>query len=103
MVELWGPEKIVGVGRELTKAHEELVVQPIHELIEKFKDPRGEFTVLVPPQAVDATSAQPPDAATVACELGELTNRGELKRREALRILAERYGVRVNSLYKLLE
>ena len=44
-----GREREIAVGRELTKAHEELVVWPIYQLIEYFSEPKGEFTVLVPP------------------------------------------------------
>src|SRR3954468_12195678 len=36
-----GGDAVVGVGRELTKAHEELVIQPISVLLERFKEPKG--------------------------------------------------------------
>jgi uncharacterized membrane protein len=32
-----------------------------------------------------------------------LTNVGRLKRREALKVLAERHGIAVNALYRILE
>jgi len=80
-----------------------LVVRPIVELLEHFAAPKGEFTILIPPWSPPkATEMVPPDAAAIAREFGELTNRGQLKRREALKVLAERHGLAVNALYKLL-
>jgi len=97
-----GPDTSIGVGRELTKTHDELVVQPIHELVKRFARPLGEFTVLIPPRHVAERPHGSPDPSTLAVELGELTNNGRLKRREALKILAKRHGIGVNALYKLL-
>jgi len=99
---LFGPDALVGIGRELTKAHEELVIRPISWMIAHFSEPKGEFTVLLPPRPPPVVDAVPPDAATLAAEFGELTNNGAFKRREALKILAERHGIGVNALYKLL-
>jgi len=80
-----------------------LVVRPISNLLLHFLEPRGEFTVLVPPRKPDVASAQPPpDRAQLAAELGEVTNIMGLRRREALKVVAERHGIAVNALYKLL-
>jgi 16S rRNA C1402 (ribose-2'-O) methylase RsmI len=83
---LIGLEATVGIARELTKVHEELVVQPISTLLKRFENPVGEFTVLVPPRDPSRESRAVPDAAVLELELGDLTNR--LKRREALKVLA---------------
>ena len=40
-------DRVVAIGRELTKAHEELVVDPISLQLEHLTEPRGEFTVVV--------------------------------------------------------
>lgn len=103
LAELLGASRTIGIARELTKAHEELVVRPIDEVLRAIREPRGEFTVLLPP-APPSAAAKPevPDGATLALELGDLTNNRMLKRREALKVLAERYGIGVNALYKLL-
>lgn len=99
-----GPNHVIGVGRELTKVHEELVVRPIKELQSYFSAPRGEFTLLVPPPAsAQLGESEPPDAAVLRRELGELTKNGASSPRQALRALAERYGVSVNVLYRLLQ
>ena len=99
---LIGLDSPLGVARELTKVHEELVVQPISALLEHFAHPVGEFTVLIPPQTGASKPRDSPSAAELGLELGDLTNKRHLKRREALKILAERHGLSVNALYKLL-
>jgi 16S rRNA (cytidine1402-2'-O)-methyltransferase len=98
-----GIDRPVCVARELTKTHEELVVRPIKDLLQHFEEPRGEFTVLLPPaREAEAITVPPPDPDSLEAELGDLTNNGRLRRREALKILAERHGLTVNALYKLL-
>jgi 16S rRNA (cytidine1402-2'-O)-methyltransferase len=97
-----GGDAIVGVARELTKTHEELVVQPISILLERFKEPKGEFTVLVPPKRPDLEAAAPPDPGALRVELGDLTEKSGMKRREALKVLSQRHGLAVNALYRLL-
>jgi 16S rRNA (cytidine1402-2'-O)-methyltransferase len=99
---LFGLDTSIGVARELTKIHEELVVQPISAHLKHFDHPVGEFTVLVPPRPPTAKSRDSPDATKLGAELGDLTKNKTLKRREALKILAERHGISVNALYKLL-
>jgi 16S rRNA (cytidine1402-2'-O)-methyltransferase len=95
---------VIGVARELTKTHEELVIEPILAVIARFQEPRGEFTVLLPPKA-SALDDGPavPDGATLRAELGRIAKSGKSGRREALKLLAAKYGLSVNDLYKLLE
>src|SRR5262245_14366349 len=101
--EICGGERLVGLARELTKVHEELVVQPISTLLKAFHEPIGEFTVLLPPVTSAGVEAKvAPTPAQLALEFGEITKNGRLKRREALKVLAERHGMTVNQLYKLL-
>jgi 16S rRNA (cytidine1402-2'-O)-methyltransferase len=96
-------DRIVGIARELTKVHEELVIKPISSLLSHFEDPKGEFTVLLPPRTEPEAPAPALTAATLQVELGELTNSNKSSRRQALKVLAERHGVKVNDLYRLLE
>lgn len=98
-----GVDRTIGIARELTKTHEELVVKPISELLTRFLEPRGEFTVLVPPVLHDQADVKvAPEPAILQREFGELTKNGGLKRREALKALADRHGLGVNALYRLL-
>jgi 16S rRNA (cytidine1402-2'-O)-methyltransferase len=100
----FGQDHVIGVARELTKTHEELVIEPISAVIARFQEPRGEFTVLLPPKA-SAPDDGPavPDGATLRTELGRIAKSGKSGRREALKLLAAKYGLSVNDLYKLLE
>ena len=99
----FGPEHAIGIGRELTKAHEELVVRPITQLLRHFSEPRGEFTLLVPPLPPVASEPRTlPDAATLRVEIGDMTNKSSAGGRAALRALATKYGVSVNALYRLI-
>jgi 16S rRNA (cytidine1402-2'-O)-methyltransferase len=98
-----GFDRLICVGRELTKAHEELVIRPISDLLEHFATPKGEFTVIVPP------SQQPPDRpnaevdiASIRRELGRLTNTPGLSTRQAVKQLAEQHHLPANELYRLL-
>lgn len=97
-----GVGHVISVGRELTKAHEELVVRPISECIAHFVRPRGEFTVLVPPLDRPVQVVPLPNISALRHEMWYLTNSVGEKPRAALKVLAEKYGTSVNDLYKLL-
>jgi 16S rRNA (cytidine1402-2'-O)-methyltransferase len=99
-----GGERVVGIGRELTKAHEELVVQPINEWLGKAPVARGEFTVLVQPsQGEEHRVHKEPDVAKIRVELGQITDNGAMSRRDALKELSARHGIPVNELYRRLK
>jgi len=98
------PDRQVGIGRELTKAHEELVVSPISGLGDRFTDPKGEFTVVVMPAPQQpAVPRSPPDLSVLQDELGHLLESGELSRRQAIKALADRHKIGANELYRALE
>ena len=99
-----GFDRQIAVGRELTKAYEELVVWPIVQHLEHFTAPKGEFTILVPPAVIEVDESQSlPSAVELRAELGRITNNKPTTRRQALKVLAERHGIAVNLLYKLLD
>jgi 16S rRNA (cytidine1402-2'-O)-methyltransferase len=97
-------DRTVTLGRELTKAHAELVVRPISAHLAALNTPRGEFTIVLHP-ADDSSTVAPaePSAVILRAEFGELTNYDRLSRREALRTLAQRHKIPRRRLYKLLE
>ncbi|HSJ41762.1 MAG TPA: 16S rRNA (cytidine(1402)-2'-O)-methyltransferase, partial [Xanthobacteraceae bacterium] len=98
-----GPDRIVGVGRELTKAHEELVIRPISDLLRHFTKPLGEFTVLIPPSTSGPAGAMElPSVEELRQEIGQMTDNLGLRGRDALKVLADRYGTTVNALYRLI-
>ncbi len=97
-------DRPVTLGRELTKAHEELVVRPISGHLEALQNPRGEFTLVVHPS--DAPAPHPeiePAAVDLLAEFGELTEHGRLGRREALQTLATRHKLPSRRVYSLIE
>jgi 16S rRNA (cytidine1402-2'-O)-methyltransferase len=103
MLETWG-NRVVAVGRELTKSHEELVVKPIDAHLANLREPRGEFTLVVAPGHLQRqVRSEPPEAGELAAEFGELTNSGLGNRREVLRLLAAKYGFSLRELYAIIE
>jgi 16S rRNA (cytidine1402-2'-O)-methyltransferase len=97
-------DRLIAVGREVTKAHEELVVRPISLYLEQLGEPRGEFTVVVAPPAEGQTAVEElPPAAALVHEFGELTKSGGGSRRDIVRDLAKRYGLTTRDMYRVLE
>ena len=94
----------IAIGRELTKAHEELVRGPISAILNEPLTARGEFTVVVDvghlPQSAVAEQAGDDE---IAHELGVLTKSNKLRRREAIATLARRYGRTPNDVYAAIE
>ncbi len=92
------------VGREMTKLHEELVFATPADLLAKFDNPCGEFTLIIPPgQAADSTKKPLLDADIVIL-FGQITEieRPESKR-DAARITGERLGLTTKHVYAVLE
>jgi 16S rRNA (cytidine1402-2'-O)-methyltransferase len=100
---VFGQSHLIGVGRELTKIHEELVVRPISELRIYFQEPRGEFTIMVPPrQPREVSDPRSLDPEELRSQVGRVTDNARLGRREAMKVVADRHGISVNALYALL-
>jgi 16S rRNA (cytidine1402-2'-O)-methyltransferase len=97
-------DRVLTLGRELTKAHEELVVRPISEHIDHLREPKGEYTILLHPaeHQLEQPSACPL-GSELTVEFGELTNKQGLTRRQALQNLAAKYRVPSRHVYALLE
>ena len=96
--------RLIAVGRELTKVHENLVVSHILDYLASMDEPRGEYTVVVePPKDTNLKGCQLPDSAALLTEFGDLTNFGPGTRRDAIKQLAVKYGVPSRKMYQLLE
>jgi 16S rRNA (cytidine1402-2'-O)-methyltransferase len=103
LLEVFG-DRLAAVGRELTKAHEELVVRPISEHLQQLKTLKGEFTIVVAPaEPVPDQPGELPETAVLLHEFGELTNSSVGSRREAVKLLARKYRVGSRTMYRLLE
>jgi 16S rRNA (cytidine1402-2'-O)-methyltransferase len=96
-------DAVVAIGRELTKAHEHLVVSPISEYLAQFQEGRGEYTVVVrlPPRAEAAAGA--PDDETLLHEFGLLTENVAPAPRDRIRALAKKYKLSTRDVYQRLE
>jgi 16S rRNA (cytidine1402-2'-O)-methyltransferase len=94
----------VAIGREMTKAHEELVVGPIFDVIEALPEPVGEFTIVVNiGRMTNIVERRLASDAELAAEFGELTDNNALSRRRAVNTLARRHGRTPNEVYAALE
>jgi 16S rRNA (cytidine1402-2'-O)-methyltransferase len=96
-------DRLIGIARELTKVHEELVIRQISQLVEYFTDPRGEFTVLLPPPNPAAGTSEEITAEALAAEFGELTKIEAGSKRGAVKVIARRHGLTANEVYRLLQ
>jgi 16S rRNA (cytidine1402-2'-O)-methyltransferase len=96
-------DRPIVVGRELTKAHEEIVISPISAAMTRFRLPRGEFTIVIlPAEQPGLQETAVPDAAAIRAEVGELTSSGKMTMRQASSVVAGRYGLRTNDVYRIV-
>ena len=101
-LEAAGGNRTVAVCREMTKAHEEFVVGPVHDVLARLREPRGEFTVvLAPAETADRPPVVPPETELLK-EFWHLTESG-LSRRASIRSLAAKYDVSSRRVYQAVE
>lgn len=89
------------VARELTKMHEEIVSGTIDSLLETFRSRqsvKGEITIVLGAPAVAAAETSKED---VVAEFERLRDSG-MRRNDAVKAVAEKFGMRKNDVYKLL-
>jgi 16S rRNA (cytidine1402-2'-O)-methyltransferase len=91
-------DRRIAVCRELTKLHEEVFRSRISEAIAHFREPRGEFTLVLagaphPPEAVVPTD-------TVLAELRHLRQQG-VAPRQAVAQVAQQLGLPRRHVYRL--
>jgi 16S rRNA (cytidine1402-2'-O)-methyltransferase len=95
-------DRRIAIGRELTKKHEEYAVRPISEHLNSEKDPRGEYTFIIPadhsPSAIGQTTYSD---ASLRAEFEELVNVGSSPR-AAVRALAQKYSLASRSVYAVV-
>jgi len=96
-------DRQVAVGRELTKLHEEVVRGSLSSVLGRLAPPRGEYTVVV--AGASRASANEPEQVEdhqLLTEFSLLTDNGKT-RREAIREVAERHGIRAREVFSALE
>lgn len=100
MLDVYGPEKIVVLAKELTKSWETIIHSPLKDLIEWLKADdnrrKGEFVLIV--EGYDKVNEQEidPDAIKLLYRLQQ-----EIPLKKAAGIVAEIYGLKKNQLYQL--
>jgi 16S rRNA (cytidine1402-2'-O)-methyltransferase len=97
-------DRTVALGRELTKVHEELVIRPISGHLAALTAGRGEYTLVVAPaQKVSISAPEAPAASVIYSEFCHMTDTGASSRRDAIRFLASKYGLKARDAYRLVE
>jgi 16S rRNA (cytidine1402-2'-O)-methyltransferase len=97
-------ERRVAIGRELTKLHESLAVRPISRWLEKPPTPLGEMSIVIfPSLGLESADIEQPDPARLATEFWLLTNNDGFGRRQALKAVASRFGVRARDVFDAVE
>ena len=91
----------VTVAREMTKLHEEFIHGTVSEVIAELggrPSIRGEITLVLGAATEVKSTADP---TVIAGEFRRLRDEG-VRRPDAARILAEKYGLKKNDLYRIL-
>ena len=102
LLEIAGDRRLA-LGRELTKAHEELVIGPMSEVLPRVGTPRGEYTgVLWPAESATPDTTGLPSPTDLARELRTVAPQHP-SRRAAIKSLAEKYGVGSREIYECVE
>jgi 16S rRNA (cytidine1402-2'-O)-methyltransferase len=97
-------ERPIFVARELTKVYEELVWATPKDLMAKFVNPHGEFTLIVPPRDLSLEPSAAPNDAEIVDIVGQITETERPKSlREAARLAGERLGMSARDVYAALE
>ncbi len=71
-------------------------------VLEGLREPRGEYTLVIHPATLKDSKPQRPSREAMLVEFGVLTKNGRGERREALRLLAKKYGIPTRELYNEL-
>ena len=91
----WGDRRVT-VCRELTKRYEEIFAGGVSEALEQFREPRGEFTLVV--EGADGVESEAWELERVRKALRELKGEG-VRAKEAVSRIAEVSGVRRRVVY----
>ena len=102
MVVVLGDRQIV-VARELTKIHQEFRRGSASDVLAGMVTTKGEFTVVVGPEAQSAQELDLPPDADVVIEFGETAKSNGVGRREALSMMAKKYGKSAREVYAAIE
>jgi 16S rRNA (cytidine1402-2'-O)-methyltransferase len=89
------------VAREMTKMHEEIVSGSVKEVLDQFRERPtiyGEITIVFAAPKAHGAQASPDE---VRAEFERLRAEG-MRRNDAVKVIAEKFGLRKNDVYRLL-
>ena len=89
------------VAREMTKIHEEIVSGSVGEVIDRFRERPtiyGEITIVFAAPKTHGVEASPDE---IRAEFDRLRGEG-MRRNDAVKLVAEKFGLRKNDVYRLL-
>jgi 16S rRNA (cytidine1402-2'-O)-methyltransferase len=92
------------IARELTKIHEEFVRGTPEELLSRFPEPQGEFTIMVPPADPSELAKEIATDEDVVVLFGQITDTAVFgSKREVAREVGERLGMTASQVYDVME
>lgn len=92
------------IARELTKIHEEFVKGTAEDLLARFPEPQGEFTVIVPPADPSENPAEAVSDQDVVELFGQITKHGSFSsKRDVAREVGERLCLTARQVYDIIE
>jgi 16S rRNA (cytidine1402-2'-O)-methyltransferase len=91
------------IGRELTKAHQELIRGTAQSLSGRFGQARGEYTVVVGPAADNSDVRETADDRQVVADFCYLTETVGNTRREAINAVAKKHRLPSKTVYQMVE
>jgi 16S rRNA (cytidine1402-2'-O)-methyltransferase len=89
------------VAREMTKIHEEIVSGSVSEVLDQFRERPsiyGEITIVFSAPKAQGVAASPDE---IRAEFERLRTEG-MRRNDAVKLVAEKFGLRKNDVYRLL-
>lgn len=97
MMEILGNRKIV-LARELTKIHEEYIRGTIQEILENYKEPKGEFVIIVEGLNEEIKNTKYENISLE--EHYKIYEKQGLEKKEIIKMIAKDRNVNKNEIYK---
>lgn len=97
-------DRPIFVARELTKVHEELIWASPNDLLKRFANPHGEFTLVIPPLGARETKPEMRPDSEIAQIVGQITKTQQTKSlRQAARLAGAQLGMSAREVYAALD